>query len=253
VYHRYFFRLAYNGTTFSGWQSQPNTPTVQDAIEKTLSGMLHEKVSVIGCGRTDTGVHASRYYAHIDAQRDDLATDDQFLFRLNKSLPGSIAVNRIYRMPENAHARFSARSRSYEYHILKAKNALTPDLGWFMHDIPDVSRMNAAAAQLKAHDDFIAFSKTGNTMSTTICRISEAVWKEDDDKIVFHISSNRFLRNMVRAIVGALVEIGKGNQKVEWINEILVSKQQSFALAPVPPNGLFLSDVVYPPEFGLDI
>lgn len=250
MYHRYFLRLAYNGTNFSGWQWQPNAPTVQDVVEKALSALLHDKITVVGCGRTDAGVHAAKYFAHIDAQKDNLESDEQFLFRLNKTLPPGIAVHTIYRVADNAHARFSAISRSYQYHIVKRKNALSPDLGWFVNETLHVSDMNAAAALLLQHEDFIAFSKTGNTTSTTLCKISSAFWEEDDDKIVFHISSNRFLRNMVRAIVATLVEIGKGNAAIDRINEILDSKQQPTSAFVVPASGLFLSDVRYPAEFG---
>lgn len=250
--NRYFLRLSYNGTNFSGWQSQVHKQTVQDELEKTLSAILHERITCIGCGRTDAGVHASKYYAHIDATRDDLHDDPQFLFRLNKSLPPAIAIQSVYRMQENAHARFSAHSRSYEYHITLKKNALTPDLAWDFHEVLDVVKMNEAAQLLLKHEDFIAFSKTGNTTSTTFCKLTRAEWKEENDKLIFHISSNRFLRNMVRAIVATLVEIGKGNAPVSRVDEILLSKNQPATAFSVPASGLFLSDIKYPESFGLE-
>lgn len=249
--NRYFLRLAYNGTNFSGWQSQPHKQTVQDELEKTLSAILHEPITCIGCGRTDAGVHASKYYAHIDAARDDLHNNSQFLFRLNKSLPSTIAIHSIYQMPENAHARFSARSRSYEYHITRKKNALSPDLAWSLHEQLDIAKMNEAAQILLKHEDFVAFSKTGNNMSTTICKLTRAEWIEENDKLIFHISSNRFLRNMVRAIVATLVEIGRGNAPVNRVDEILLSKNQPTTAFSVPASGLFLSDIKYPESFGL--
>lgn len=252
MFTRYFLRLAYNGTNFSGWQSQPHKQTVQDELEKTLSAILHEPITCIGCGRTDAGVHASKYYAHIDATPDDLHNDSQFLFRLNKSLPPAIAIHSIYHMPENAHARFSARSRSYEYHITRRKNALSPDLAWDFHEPLDIEKMNDAAQLLLRYEDFVAFSKTGNNMSTTICKLTRAEWREENDKLIFHISSNRFLRNMVRAIVGTLVEVGRGNVPVNRIEEILISKTQPVTAFVVPANGLFLSDIQYPEQYVLD-
>lgn len=248
---RYFLRLAYNGAEFSGWQFQPNAPTIQEALEQTISALLHEQITCIGCGRTDAGVHASKYYAHIDATRDDLHSDEKVLFRLNKSLPPAIAIHEIIKMPENAHARYSATMRSYQYHITRNKNVFGQKMAWEFHEPLDVARMNEAASLLLKHDDFVAFSKTGNTMSTTICKLTAAYWKEEPDRIVFHISSNRFLRNMVRAIVGTLVEVGKGNAPVTRVDEILHSKNQPTTAFVVPANGLFLSDVKYPEVFGL--
>lgn len=252
MHHRYFLRLSYNGSEFSGWQFQPNAPSVQEELEKTISALLHEKITCIGCGRTDAGVHASKYYAHIDATRDDLHTDEKVLFRLNKSLPPAIAIQEIIRMPENAHARFSATSRSYQYFITRKKNVFGQKMAWEFHEALDVGKMNEAAQLLLKHDDFVAFSKTGNTMSTTICKLSNARWEEEEEgMLVFHISSNRFLRNMVRAIVGTLVEIGKGNAPVSRVDEILHSKTQPVTGFSVPANGLFLSDIKYPEGFGL--
>lgn len=246
--NRYFLRLSYHGATFSGWQFQPNAPTVQEELERTLSAMLHEKITVVGCGRTDAGVHASEYFAHIDATRNDLHSDKQFIFRLNKSLPVTIAIHAISYMPENAHARFSAVSRTYTYIITKKKNAIHHGLGWEVHEPLNLERMNEAAQIILNHDDFISFSKTGGTMKTSICRVSESVWKEDDDKITFTITSNRFLRNMVRMIVGTLVEVGKGNMSPERVKELLEAKRQPSILHIAPANGLFLSRIRYKEE-----
>lgn len=249
---RYFLRLSYNGAEYSGWQFQPNAPSIQEELERTISALLHEKITVIGCGRTDAGVHASKYYAHIDATRNDLHADEKVLFRLNKSLPPAIAIQKIIPVAENAHARFSATSRSYEYYITRRKNVFAQKQAWEFHEALDVVRMNEAALLLLQHEDFIAFSKTGNTTSTTLCKLTEAYWKETGDQLMFTISSNRFLRNMVRAVVGTLVEIGKGNAPVERVNEILLSKQQPTTGFVVPANGLFLSDIRYPVAFGLE-
>jgi tRNA pseudouridine38-40 synthase len=155
-------------------------------------------------------------------------------------------------MPQNASARFSAFSRSYEYYITRKKNVFAADQAWNFHESLDIQRMNLAAEILLRHHDFVAFSKTGNTTSTTLCKLTEAYWTEENEVLVFHISSNRFLRNMVRAIVGTLVEIGKGAAPIERVEEILLSKKQPVTRFSVPANGLFLCDVKYPPEFGLE-
>lgn len=249
--NRYFLRLSYNGTNFSGWQFQPNAPTIQEELEKAISALLHEKIIVYGCGRTDAGVHASKYYAHINATRNDLHTDPKVLFRINKSIPHGIVIHEIRLMPENAHARFSAFSRSYEYYITRRKKAFGYDLAWEFHEPLDVERMNEAADILLKHDDFLAFSKTGGT-GGSICKLTHAEWSETEDGLVFRISSNRFLRNMVRTIVGQLVEVGDGKIPAERVNEILLSKQQPITRFSVPANGLFLSDVRYPKEFQLE-
>lgn len=245
---RYFLRLSYHGAEYSGWQFQPNAPTVQETLEKTLSAILHEKITVVGCGRTDAGVHASEYFAHIDATRNDLHSDPQFIFRLNKSLPASIAIHAIHSMPENAHARFSAVSRSYTYVITRKKNAIHNGLSWEVHEPLNVVRMNEAAKIILLHDDFISFSKTGGTMKTSLCRISESQWKEEGEKLIYTITSNRFLRNMVRMIVGTLVEVGKGNMSPQRVKELLDAKKQPSTLYIAPANGLFLSEIRYKPE-----
>lgn len=249
---RYFLRLSYHGAEFSGWQFQPNAPTVQETLEKTLSAILHEKITVVGCGRTDAGVHASEYFAHVDATRSDLHTDPQFIFRLNKSLPESIAIHAIYSMPENAHARFAAVSRSYTYIITRKKNAIHNGLSWEVHEPLNIALMNEAAKIILQHDDFVSFSKTGGTMKTSICRISVSEWREEDEKLIYSITSNRFLRNMVRMIVGTQVEVGKGNMPPQRVKELLDAKKQPALLHVAPANGLFLCKVQYPVVFRLE-
>lgn len=245
---RYFLMLSYHGADFSGWQFQPNAPCVQEALEKTLSAMLHEKITVVGCGRTDAGVHASQYFAHIDATRDDLHSDPQFKFRLNKSLPDAVAVHAVHQMPENAHARFSAVARTYTYVITKEKSAIHRGLAWELHEPLNIAWMNEAAQIVLAQDDFISFSKTGGTMKTSICRISESYWREEEEKLIYTITANRFLRNMVRMIVGTLVEVGKGNMPPARVKELLDAKKQPALLYIAPANGLFLSAIRYQPE-----
>jgi tRNA pseudouridine38-40 synthase len=244
--HRYFLKLSYLGTDYSGWQFQVNVPSVQEALEKTLTAILKEKITVVGCGRTDAGVHASEYFAHIDATRNDLHSDPQFLFRLNKSLPDSIAVHHVYAMPENAHARFSATSRSYTYFITPTKNAIEHATTWYVHEPLNVEAMNEAAKIILQHDDFISFSKTGSEMKTSLCRVSHSQWTEENGKIVYRITSNRFLRNMVRMCVGTMVEVGAGRMRPEHVKELLDAKKQPEILHIAHANGLFLSGVTYP-------
>ena len=243
---RYFLRLSYLGTDYSGWQFQVNVPSVQETLEKTLSAILHEKITVVGCGRTDAGVHASEYFAHIDATRTDLDSDEQFLFRLNKSLPNSIAVHKVYAMPENAHARFSAISRSYTYFISPTKNAIEHATSWYVHEPLNIAAMNEAANIILHHDDFISFSKTGGEMKTSLCKITHSQWAEENGKIVYRITSNRFLRNMVRMCVGTMVEVGAGRMTAWRVKELLDAKKQPEILHIAHANGLFLSEVVYP-------
>jgi len=249
--HRYFLQLSYHGAEFSGWQFQPNAPSVQESLEKTLSAILHEKITVVGCGRTDAGVHASEYFAHIDATRDDLHSDPQFIFRLNKSLPDSIAVHAIYSVPENMHARFSAVSRTYTYVITRKKNAIHHGLAWEVHEPLNIDLMNEAARIILEHEDFISFSKTGGTMKTSICRITASSWKEENEKLIYTITSNRFLRNMVRMVVGTLAEVGKGSMPPQRVKELLEAKKQPSILYIAPANGLFLSRICYPESLNL--
>ena len=251
MYYRYFLRLSYNGRNFSGWQAQSNILSVQGELEKALSAVLKEPITVIGCGRTDAGVHASMYFAHIDSARTDLHLDKEFLFRLNKSLPDAIAVDALFRTAENAHARFSAVSRSYDYHITSKKNGLTPGLTWELREELTVPAMEEAANIILQHDDFLSFSKTGNTMKTSICRITESYWRTENDHLIYRISANRFLRKMVRMLVGEMVEIGKGNKTAAQLKAALEAKQQPPVLYIAPASGLFLCDIRYPDAFQL--
>lgn len=251
MYSRYFLKLSYLGTDYSGWQFQVNVPSVQETLEKTLTAILKEKITVVGCGRTDAGVHASEYFAHIDATRKDLHSDPQFLFRLNKSLPNSIAVHKIYSMPETAHARFSASARSYTYFITPTKNAIDSGTSWYVHEPLNIAAMNEAAKIILQHDDFISFSKTGGEMKTSLCRVSHSQWTEEKGMIVYRITSNRFLRNMVRMCVGTMVEVGTGRMESQHVKELLDAKKQPAVLNIAPANGLFLSEVRYPADLSL--
>jgi tRNA pseudouridine38-40 synthase len=249
---RYFIRLSYNGTEFCGWQQQPGVATIQETLDEKLSMLIREKVHCIGCGRTDTGVHAREFYAHFDSTQEGLDRDEKYIFRLNMILPYGIAVQRIFAMKENAHARFGAISRSYEYHISDIKNPFATQLFWRLHERLDMSRMNEAAKLIPLYDDFAAFAKTGGNSKTTICKVSRCEWVKDSERIVLHITANRFLRNMVRAIVGTLTEVGRGKLEVEDVRRIIESKKRTEAGPSVPAQGLFLTRIIYPDDYGLN-
>lgn len=259
--HRYFLRLSYNGTEFSGWQFQHNAITIQQIINEKMSMLLHEQIEVVGCGRTDAGVHARKFYAHFDSEKENLEVDENILFRLNKMLPHAIAIQEVKKVPERSHARFHAFSRTYEYHICRMKNPFGPNLHWELTDLLDVNLMNEGAKILLTYDDFEAFSKTSDVKST-ICKLTKAEWsvkygeKETANEgkaigYVFTITSNRFLRNMVRAIVGTLVDVGCGKITLDDVHRIVKSKERSQAGTSVPARGLFLTEVLYPKEYNL--
>lgn len=251
---RYFVRLSYNGTGFCGWQYQPGFPTIQQTLNEKMSLLLREPIECVGCGRTDSGVHARKFYAHFDCSNDKLVEEEgKIVFRLNKILPPGIAVQRIYKMKQdNAHARFAAVSRSYEYHISTLKDPFGADLSWELHEDLDVARMNEAAKIMLQYEDFAAFSRTGSDNKTTICKLTVSEWKTEGAKFIYHISANRFLRNMVRAVVGTLVEIGRGKAAPDDMHRVIRSGNRSQAGQSVPAEGLFLTDVVYPAEYELD-
>ncbi|MCX6311983.1 MAG: tRNA pseudouridine(38-40) synthase TruA [Bacteroidetes bacterium] len=258
---RYFLRLSYNGTEFSGWQFQHNAITIQQIINEKISMLLHEHIEVTGCGRTDAGVHARMFYAHFMSEKENLDTDQKVLFRLNKILPYAIAIQQIIKVPEKAHARFHAFSRTYEYHICRVKDPFGPNLHWELTDLLDINLMNEGAKILLTYDDFEAFSKTSD-VKTTICKLKEAKWEikygapgtANEGKAigyVFTITSNRFLRNMVRAIVGTLVDVGRGKITLDDVHRIVQSKKRAQAGTSVPARGLFLTEILYPEEYNL--
>ncbi|MGX5687592.1 tRNA pseudouridine(38-40) synthase TruA [Arcticibacter tournemirensis] len=245
---RLFAELSYNGTGFHGWQVQPNAITVQEVLDKALSTILREEIETVGCGRTDTGVHAKQFYAHFDLSnpRPDLSGNPVFLSRLNSLLPPQIAVKQLLNMAPDAHARFDATLRSYEYHIHFQKDPFKQNLSWLLRDMPDIDPMNEAAALLLHYTDFSCFSKSNTQVFTNNCKISRAEWVNTRDGLVFHISADRFLRNMVRAIVGTLMMVGKGLLKPADIHDIIESKNRSNAGSSVPACGLYLTEVKYP-------
>ncbi|MEY5069139.1 MAG: tRNA pseudouridine(38-40) synthase TruA [Bacteroidota bacterium] len=240
---RYFIELAYLGKAYHGWQIQDNAISVQQKLNEALETLLRHPVETIGCGRTDTGVHATQHFAHLDTE---IELTDRHLYSLNGLLPFDITVKRFILVATDAHARFDAQLRAYEYHVHFEKNPFRQDFSWFLKEIPDINLMNEAAAQLKNYTDFSCFSKSNTQTFTNNCQIKEAYWGKSEFGLVFHISADRFLRNMVRAIVGTLVEIGQGNMPPEAIHQIIESKNRSNAGASVPACGLYLTQVKYP-------
>ncbi|ARV09102.1 tRNA pseudouridine(38-40) synthase TruA [Winogradskyella sp. PC-19] len=241
---RYFIQLSYNGGAYHGWQIQPNAVTVQETIQEALSIVLNIQVSITGAGRTDTGVHASQMFAHFDV--DKIIDTQNLTFKLNSFLPKDIAIQSIFRVNDDAHTRFHAVKRSYDYKISLKKNVFLFDYSHYMHQNLDVQKMNEAADILLEYQDFQCFSKSNTDVKTYNCKIEYAQWKQDNDMLIFTISADRFLRNMVRAIVGTLVTIGLGKAKVEDMHRIIASKDRSEAGFSVPAKGLYLTEVLYP-------
>lgn len=248
IRNRYFIEIAFDGGAYHGWQIQPNAITVQELLDKAMSTLLRRPVATVGCGRTDTGVHAQQLFAHfdLDVAAFPMAVPD-FLYKLNALLPHDIAAKRLIAVEPDAHARFDAVSRSYEYHIHLEKNPFLHGRSWLLRDVPDESAMNEAAGILPQYEDFSCFSKSNTQVQTNNCRITRAEWLwVNDRQLVFHISANRFLRNMVRAIVGTLIEIGRGERTPEHMHTVIQSKNRSVAGTSVPACGLYLTKVEYP-------
>lgn len=245
---RYFIEIAFDGRAYHGWQVQPNAQTVQQVLDQVLSTLLRQPIHTVGCGRTDTGVHATQLYAHFDIDRALAPADThKFLYQVNSLLPHDIAAKRLIAVASDAHARFDATKRSYEYHLHFHKDPFLHGRSWLLRDMPDVTAMNAAAAILLQYEDFACFSKSRTQVHTHICHITHAEWHwANDNQLVFHISANRFLRNMVRAIVGTLLEIGRGEQAPEHMHTVIRSGDRSVAGASVPADGLYLTEVAYP-------
>lgn len=241
---RYFIKLSYNGTNYHGWQIQDNAHTVQAEINEKLSLLLNEKINVVGCGRTDTGVHARDFYAHFDTK--ELITDPRDMgYKLDRFLPMDIAIQDIYKVPKDKHARFSAVSRLYKYYINRVKDPFVQGQSYFYHGQLDVEKMNEATLYLFEYTDFTSFSKLHTQNNHNNCTILEARWEKVDNGLVFTIKADRFLRNMVRAIVGTLMEIGKGKPEPDEIKRIIEAKDRSKAGFSVPAEGLFLEEVSY--------
>lgn len=247
---RYFIELAYDGTNYHGWQVQPNALTVQETLDSSLSTILRQPIETVGCGRTDTGVHATEFFAHFDIVNGSGLIDHGNILRsLNSVLPKDIAVKSIFPVDEGAHARFGATLRSYEYHIHFNKDPFKNGYSWQLRDRPDLELMNTAAHIIKNYTDFSCFSKSNTQVKTNNCKISEAKWISVDNGIIFHISADRFLRNMVRAIVGTLLMVGRKEITPNDVRGIIESKNRSNAGTSVPACGLYLTHVKYRPNY----
>lgn len=246
---RYFIQLAYNGTNYHGWQVQDNTPnTVQQVLQDKLSMILNQTIEIVGCGRTDSGVHAKDYYAHFDCNIPDLHQGERtYLFKLNKVLPLDIAIKKIYLVADSANARFDAESRTYEYFIHRTKNPFIHSSSLYVFGDLNIELMNDAALHLLSVKDFTSFSKVNTQTFTNNCEVTFASWiKLNEEEFVFKITANRFLRNMVRAVVGTLLDIGKGKLTIQEFKQIIENKNRSDAGMSAPGHALYLSDIKYP-------
>lgn len=270
---RYFIELSYDGTNYHGWQIQKNALSVQEVLNEKLSVILRQPIATTGCGRTDTGVHAREFFAHFDAVGGSIVdgpwsmegktkliansaeaamdhgpwTMDYYTFlrSINSILPKDIAVKRLFPVAADANTRFDATLRTYEYHIHYNKDPFKNGYSWELRDQPDLDLMNRAAEIIKEYTDFSCFSKSNTQVKTNNCKISTAVWEVNGDGIVFTISADRFLRNMVRAIVGTLIMVGKNEIEPEAVRHIIESKNRSNAGTSVPACGLYLTEVRY--------
>ncbi|MGA1976691.1 MAG: tRNA pseudouridine(38-40) synthase TruA [Bacteroidales bacterium] len=245
---RYFIFISYKGTAFHGWQLQPNSVTIQELLDEALNKILNEEINTTGAGRTDTGVHALAFCAHFDSVRPDLSSDGNLIFRLNRYLPKDISVSYILKVRPDANARFSAISRTYKYYISRKKNPFTNDSSWYIHGNIDIKTMNDTCGILMKHSDFTSFSRLHSDTRTNICKILSAAWEENNDILIFTIKADRFLRNMVRAIVGTIVETGRGKTTLKEFEEIILARDRARAGKSAPAKGLFLADIEYPEE-----
>jgi tRNA pseudouridine38-40 synthase len=245
--HRYFVQLSFKGTQYHGWQIQPNAVSVQETVEKALSTILGKAISVVGAGRTDTGVHASFYVLHFDTSKE-IWDNQKLVYRLNRFLPPDIAIQKIWQVSKEAHARFSAVSRTYYYYITTEKNPFQTETAFYYRGKLDVAKMNEAAKILFEYDDFTSFSRLHTDVKTNLCKIYQAEWVTEGEMLIFKIKADRFLRNMVRAIVGTLLEVGRGKLTLEGFRKIMEKKDRGAAGASAPAQGLFLTHIEYPQE-----
>ncbi len=243
---RYFIQLSYNGTNYAGWQIQPNAPSVQQTLNDVLSKLTRQEIYVVGAGRTDAGVHARKMVAHFDAA-EELNTEE-ITFRANRFLPDDIAIQRIFKVPDDAHARFDATSRSYEYWVSLEKDPFLTNSAWLITHKLDVDAMNEAAQKMLGEKDFGAFARSGAQTKTNMCHVTHANWQFQDGLLIFNITANRFLRNMVRAVVGTLIDVGQNKISVQRFEEVLQLKDRKLAGESAPAHALYLTEIVYPTE-----
>ena len=242
---RYFAKLSYNGTKHHGWQKQPNSTTVQEVISEQFSLIFKEEIELVGMGRTDTGVHARNFVAHFDTAQVDLERDNKFLYKINNFLPDDIAVHSFQEVDINRHARFDAKQRTYHYFINRKKNVFNNDFAWYCHGNLNIGAMKEACNYLFDIKDFTSFSKLHTDTKTNLCEIMEARWFALGNTLVFRITADRFLRNMVRSIVGTMINIGKEKYPANYIMEIAKQANRGSAGISVPAKGLFFTNVVY--------
>lgn len=244
---RYFIDFSYNGANYHGYQIQPKNITIQEVIEDRMSKLLRQKIKIFGAGRTDAGVNAKQMIAHFDFDFD--FDDKDLIKKLNGFLPDDIAIHHILPVKNDAHARFDAVKRTYEYQINLKKNPFEFYSGWniFFRDL-NVCDMNQAALHLLGTKDFSSFAKLHTDVKTHICTVNQAIWRQDNDVLIFTISADRFLRNMVRAIVGTLVEVGQGVKSIDDFKKIIDKKNRNAAGVSAPAQGLYLIKVEYPEE-----
>jgi len=241
---RYFIELSYKGTNYNGWQIQPNGKTIQGQINDTLTKLNRvTKINCMGCGRTDSGVHASKFFAHFDF--NPISDLENFKYKMNIMLPNDIVIHKLIEVDAQAHSRFDAVSRTYQYHISTAKNAFNLDSTLLFQQKLNIQKMNQACEILKSHSNFESFSKVKTEVKTFDCQISEAFWIQKENEIIFTITANRFLRNMVRSIVGTMIDIGTNKLKVTDLDLIIKSRNRNNAGKSVLANGLFLTDIKY--------
>jgi len=241
---RYFIEFSYKGTNYHGWQYQPNAASVQETLTKALSVILKNEIELVGAGRTDSGVHAKQMFAHFDYVLEIEATF--LIHKLNSFLPKDIAILNIYKVSNEAHARFDATKRTYEYHLHTQKDAFEGEDSWYYQNELNLEKMNEACKILINHTDFECFSKVNTDVKTFNCTIFEAHWKKNDHRLVFTISADRFLRNMVRAIVGTMINIGLEKVSLHDFFQIIESKDRNKAGFSAPAQGLYLMKVEYP-------
>lgn len=252
---RYFLKLSYNGSAYNGWQVQENTPnTVQQILEEKLAMLFKEKISLTGCGRTDTGVHARNYFAHFDSGLGDLLSNKaQWMYKLNTVLPVDIAIQDILPVIASAHARFDATERQYYYFISRQKNPFRSAYTWYVYGALDFELMNKAAELLMEYNDFTSFSKLNTQNKTNLCKITKAIWQQtEEQEWRFTIRANRFLRGMVRAIAGTLVLVGKNKLSLQDFRNIIEAKDRALAGGNAPAHPLFLSGIRYPQSLFLE-
>jgi tRNA pseudouridine38-40 synthase len=249
--NRYFIEFSFKGTNYHGWQIQSNARTVQLVMEDALKRLSGNPIKTTGAGRTDTGVHARHFTAHFDSDHPVFEQTEMFLYKINSILPKDIAVKKIYRVNPEAHARFSAISRTYEYIIRFIRDPFDTEYSWYFTRPLDLQTMNQAAKMITAYSDFTSFSKLHTDVKTNLCHIMFAEWREKEGILCFRVKADRFLRNMVRAMVGTMVEVGLGKINTMDLKFIMEGRDRNKAGFSVPAHGLFLVEIVYPDHIRL--